>query len=103
MWEHHLLHLKWDNVICLPSTIEGWEDDLKKSSNGVGAEFLHLPADDGLNAAAEKLCWVALFNYLRERSLEGHPDLVEQHLWTCDSIAGHGQLLFPNLAVSQEP
>ena len=33
MWEHHLLHLKQDNVIPLPSTIEGWEDALKKSSN----------------------------------------------------------------------
>ena len=70
----------------------------------MGAEFLHLPdlPDDGLNAAAEQLFWVALFNYLRERSLEGCPDLVEQHLWTCDSIAGHGQLLFPNLAFSQD-
>ena len=69
----------------------------------MGAEFLHLPdlPDDSLIAAVEQLFWVALFNSLREHSLEGLPDLVEQHLWTCDSIAGHGQLLFPNLAVSR--
>ena len=31
MWEHSLLHLKQDNLIIpLPSTIEGWEDNLKK-------------------------------------------------------------------------
>lgn len=31
MWEHILLHLERNNVIIpLPSTIEGWEDDLKK-------------------------------------------------------------------------
>ena len=30
MWEHHLLHLKRDDIVIpLPSTLEGWEDDLK--------------------------------------------------------------------------
>lgn len=30
-WEHHLLHVKGDNVIIpLPSAIEGWLDDQKK-------------------------------------------------------------------------
>lgn len=31
MWEYHLLHLKQDDIVIpLPSTLEGWEDDLKK-------------------------------------------------------------------------